>query len=461
MVFRDVDAACCSACVKPLEMTKNELKCDGCKLERYCSEACRRSSRRVYHSSEGECAVFEAALEAEDSGRREAANEDNTTTTTTSERGFYFEDVPQRFLVRVLSQAGKWRGSGQPMTSADVDAILALEAHVPPRDSPEYAWLSAISRNTLRLMDESVHAGIAFQPAAAAAAAATKPDPRQLLEEQEGGERQPPKKDEEEEGVSVRCHFGVPQLTRLMCCVNRNSHTLYAREEWPLEPVGTAVYLQGSAFNHSCRPNAEFYNDGTSLRVRSVRHIRAGEEATVSYVPLTQSLAERRRDLSTQFKFTCRCERCQQEEEEERGGATKRAKLNDYGDAAEPSRRCAVLEQHLNMLSRELAGEDENVRRAVLNAISEVCDLHAEALDVLKFGSEPALRLMHVVKRLDESLSLHGAAAVVRAAIERMKVASLKRALGFAAVARGEDHSLCVEINAALSGVAKIGVEHR
>lgn len=272
-------------------------------------------------------------------------------------------------------------------------------------------------------------------------------------------------------------HYGVPQLTRLMCCVNCNSHTLYAREEWPLEPSGTAVYLHGSAFNHSCRPNAEFYNVGTSLRVRSVRPIGAGEEVTVSYVPLTHSLADRRRSLASQYKFTCTCERCQEEEQEvqqqeekKRGGlATKRVKLNDDNDARlndsddELLRRGfrVVLDHLKTTLSQELtartggdtAAEDENARRAV-TAVSEVYDLHADALDKLKFGSEPALRLLHVVRRLDESLSTPlNRETTVTTAIERVKVVLLKQALGLAVVARGEDHPLCVEIGAALSAM--------
>ena len=328
MVYRDVNPPCCSACLEPLD-AKSELRCERCKVERYCSEACRRSGSRAYHSSKGECAAFEAALEAEETELRDAVNIDTTNTTTARGEGrFHFEDLPQRFLLRVLSQAGKWRAPGKAMTCTNVNDILALEAHVPPQDSPEHAWLSAISRNTLRLMDESVDEGVAFQPAATA-----QPD---VDEGGRGGgwgeERRAVREKIEEEGASV-CddHFGVPQLTRLMCCVNCNSHTLYARDHRPLEPVGTAVYLQGSAFNHSCRPNAEFYNVGTSLRVHSVQHISAGEEVTVSYVPLTESLAERRRSLSRQYKFTCTCERCQQEERDEekddvKGGASKRIK---------------------------------------------------------------------------------------------------------------------------------------
>jgi len=44
---------------------------------------------------------------------------------------------------------------------------------------------------------------------------------------------------------------------------------------------------------------------------------RPYEEVTITYVPLTESLAERRRELLSQYKFTCVCERCRREEGEE------------------------------------------------------------------------------------------------------------------------------------------------
>ena len=75
--------------------------------------------------------------------------------------------------------------------------------------------------------------------------------------------------------------------------------------------------MKGSAFNHSCLPSAEFYNEGTSLRVRSVRDISAGEEVTISYVPVTETLWDRRQALWRQYKFDCECDRCILEEEDE------------------------------------------------------------------------------------------------------------------------------------------------
>mmetsp|Transcript_15 Transcript_15/g.39 ORF Transcript_15/g.39 Transcript_15/m.39 type:complete len:257 (+) Transcript_15:218-988(+) len=215
MTFRGEDEndppPCCSTCMEPFGA--ETLKCKCCELQHYCSRACLDAGCRAYHSSMGECAAFEAGLETEKDGRK------------ANRREFDFHDVPQRFLIRVLSQAGRWRVPGEPMTCDVINRILALEAHIPEEGSEEHNWLSAIARNTLRLMDESVEIGVAIN--VTDAAATSKAGEQPLL-------------------------YGVRQLTRLLCCINCNSHTLYAREVGPLKAAGTAIYVQGERVETLC-----------------------------------------------------------------------------------------------------------------------------------------------------------------------------------------------------------------
>ncbi|CAM6078619.1 unnamed protein product [Sphagnum tenellum] len=84
-----------------------------------------------------------------------------------------------------------------------------------------------------------------------------------------------------------------------------------------------AAYCQGSAFfalqsciNHSCTPNAKAFkrdqdNDGQAVLL-ATRHIRRGEEITISYIDEDSSLEERKAALAD-YGFTCRCLRCLQE----------------------------------------------------------------------------------------------------------------------------------------------------
>ena len=165
-------------------------------------------------------------------------------------------------------------------------AVLRMEAHEPPSASPDGTWLAA---------------------AAARLSAAARP----------------------------RSHgLGEDALVRLLCIVHRNTHTLYsgageageeeAGEQRAIQlarPVGTGLYLLGSAFNHSCRPSAAFSNVGRALEVRALRSIAAGEEVTVSYVDAGLPLAQRRQLLMEQFCFECRCEKCAAEERGEEAAA--------------------------------------------------------------------------------------------------------------------------------------------
>ena len=72
------------------------------------------------------------------------------------------------------------------------------------------------------------------------------------------------------------------------------------------------VCLKMSRFNHSCRPNAQwFWNDDTSSQdLRALRKIRQGEEITLSYIPNMVSWAARRAKLKGSFNFDCSCEAC-------------------------------------------------------------------------------------------------------------------------------------------------------
>ena len=79
------------------------------------------------------------------------------------------------------------------------------------------------------------------------------------------------------------------------------------------------VCIKMSRFNHSCRPNAQyFWNDDTNTRdLRSLRRIKQGEEITVSYIhSMVESREKRRSDLRHRYNFVCQCEGCDLTEEQ-------------------------------------------------------------------------------------------------------------------------------------------------
>lgn len=77
--------------------------------------------------------------------------------------------------------------------------------------------------------------------------------------------------------------------------------------------TGAATYLNTSQFNHSCKPNCNFYFTQNEIVVRSNQRIRAGGEIKISYGPNvmnTKSKKKRQRQLAESYGFNCLCEQC-------------------------------------------------------------------------------------------------------------------------------------------------------
>jgi len=78
------------------------------------------------------------------------------------------------------------------------------------------------------------------------------------------------------------------------------------------------VAIMSSRFNHSCSPNAyTFQNVDTGTRdTRAVKNIKQGEEISVSYISLMETVSNRRVLLKEWYNFDCRCEACEAPEED-------------------------------------------------------------------------------------------------------------------------------------------------
>lgn len=79
-----------------------------------------------------------------------------------------------------------------------------------------------------------------------------------------------------------------------------------------LQPIGVAIYLSPSLLDHSCEPNAVVTFQGTKLTVRAIKDIPdpSPPNISISYVDQLATKAERQRQLSEQYYFTCQCSRC-------------------------------------------------------------------------------------------------------------------------------------------------------
>ena len=80
------------------------------------------------------------------------------------------------------------------------------------------------------------------------------------------------------------------------------------------EALGSSILLEGSMFNHSCKPNMVCKERDSSLTMdfRALREIHEGEELTYSYAPHLDLLPKvvRQDQLDAIYDFTCGCSVC-------------------------------------------------------------------------------------------------------------------------------------------------------
>ncbi|KAI3783557.1 hypothetical protein L1987_42641 [Smallanthus sonchifolius] len=78
--------------------------------------------------------------------------------------------------------------------------------------------------------------------------------------------------------------------------------------------VGQAIYLAGSLYNHSCKPNIHTYFLSRTLHMRAIDFVAAGHPLELSYGPQVGqwSCNQRQSSLKEQYAFVCSCTGCSQ-----------------------------------------------------------------------------------------------------------------------------------------------------
>ncbi|KAL6547081.1 hypothetical protein OROMI_022802 [Orobanche minor] len=76
---------------------------------------------------------------------------------------------------------------------------------------------------------------------------------------------------------------------------------------------GVGLWILASFINHSCEPNVRRLHIGDHVIVHASRDVKAGEELTFAYFDVLLPL-NKRRDMSKNWGFVCKCTRCEFEE---------------------------------------------------------------------------------------------------------------------------------------------------
>ncbi len=241
------------------------VECEYCKVEKYCSFDCRRLASAEYHCKHGECCAFETGKEAEKNDP--------------IRHRFY--DMPNRFAIRTYAKLGGWTGLEKTMDEkSKVSESLRRHlkdcvAHVTVSSTEQEDnnhFLKTLCSNTRALMDAD----------------------DVLVKEED--------------------------FVRAAYAMRANAHTLYSSCSNLKKKIGVGLFpILSRSFNHSCDPNAEFFNVHLRLRVRLIRDVRNGEEITISYLNNEENKKKRqhrREMLKKQYNFECACVRCVREKQQ-------------------------------------------------------------------------------------------------------------------------------------------------
>ncbi|EGC30616.1 hypothetical protein DICPUDRAFT_89992 [Dictyostelium purpureum] len=105
-------------------------------------------------------------------------------------------------------------------------------------------------------------------------------------------------------------YITLNEIIELYSIVLSNGHEML--HPLTCRSYGMGIFPTGSYLNHSCSPNAFWYNDEQGMMVfRSLRPLKKGEELLTSYTDVTNPLEDRRKYLMKQYFFFCQCNQCQ------------------------------------------------------------------------------------------------------------------------------------------------------
>ncbi|KAK4222034.1 hypothetical protein QBC38DRAFT_539844 [Podospora fimiseda] len=90
-----------------------------------------------------------------------------------------------------------------------------------------------------------------------------------------------------------------------------NANTVLVGEEGGGQ-VHVGLFAETARINHACRPNAHsrFSERRLTMEVMAHRAIKVGEEITMSYIPITTPIEERKKYLKEHWGFECTCSLC-------------------------------------------------------------------------------------------------------------------------------------------------------
>ena len=135
-----------------------------------------------------------------------------------------------------------------------------------------------------------------------------------------------------------------------------------------LEAIGSGLYLDASAIDHSCSPNATRISDGKNIIIRTIENnVKNFNDLRFSYLPkLYERTIERRIRLMKSYYFLCDCPNCQDSNSDKMKSSLKCLECKDVENSCIPieSGICFQCNFHIDKSKEE---NYKNLKKQFLN----------------------------------------------------------------------------------------------
>lgn len=93
----------------------------------------------------------------------------------------------------------------------------------------------------------------------------------------------------------------------------------------------SGLFPEQARLNHACLPNSviRFIPHTFAMEVMAVRNIEAGEELTISYIPVDLPSAQRAKFLNNSYNFECTCPLCRASDADKAASDSRREKIRN------------------------------------------------------------------------------------------------------------------------------------
>ena len=148
--------------------------------------------------------------------------------------------------------------------------------------------------------------------------------------------------------LPTNCHSmsSVVGSSKNVNTVNHNDGNKLKTLSVEEQRVNISLFMQASAVNHSCAPNATYrYVSKDCLELVSLSDIAANTEVSISYGPMggVHTLQNRQKILLHQYLFTCKCNVCIEETLGTMNAGNKQDNTYGFDDISDDRMECIKL----------------------------------------------------------------------------------------------------------------------